>query len=119
MPTVLLVDDSPVVRRVLTQRLVAEGFDVVAEPTAAGARVVDLTTLACAIIDIELPDGSGADLASALLLRRASLPLAFFTAGASAAVLERALTHGPVFAKPDVELLIAWTLTAGQPPPTK
>ena len=34
MPTVLLVDDSPVVRRVLTQRLVAEGFDVRAEPSA-------------------------------------------------------------------------------------
>ena len=119
MPTVLLVDDSAVVRRVLTQRLVAEGFDVRAESSAAGARGVDLTTFACAIIDIELSDGSGADLADELLQRRTSLPVAFFTAGASAAVMEHARASGPVFAKPDVEPLIAWTRTAGQPPPTK
>jgi DNA-binding response OmpR family regulator len=119
MPTVLLVDDSPLVRRVLTKRLVAEGFDVRAEPTAAAARAVDLTTLSCAIVDIELPDGSGSDLAGELLQRRASLPVAFFTAGASAAVMERARGHGPVFAKPDVEALILWVRTAGQPPPTK
>jgi CheY-like chemotaxis protein len=119
MPTVLLVDDSPVVRRVLTQRLVAAGFDVLAESSAAGARAVDLATLACAIIDIELPDGSGSDLVDELLLRRASLRVAFFTAGASTAILEHARTHGPVFAKPDIEPLIAWALKAGQPPPTK
>jgi DNA-binding response OmpR family regulator len=119
MPTVLLVDDSPVVRRVLTRRLVAEGFDVQAEATAAAARAVDLSTLSCAVIDIELPDGSGSDLAGELLQRRASLPVAFYTAGASAVVMERARGHGPVFAKPDVEGLIRWVGTASQPPPTK
>ena len=62
MPTVLLVDDSPVVRRVLTLRLEAQGFDVRAESSATGAGEVDLSTLACAVIDIELPDGSGYDL---------------------------------------------------------
>ena len=119
MPTVLLVDDSAVVRRVLTRRLVTEGFDVLAEPSATAARAIDVATLTCAIIDIELPDGSGADLATELLQRRASLPVAFFTAGASDAVMERARAHGPVFAKPDVEALIAWVGAVGQPPPTK
>ena len=119
MPTVLLVDDSPVVRRVLTQRLVADGFDVVAKPSADAARAVDLSTLACAIIDIELPDGSGSHLAGELLQRRPSLPVAFFTSGASAAVMALARTHGPVFAKPEVEPLLAWVGTAAQPPPTK
>jgi hypothetical protein len=33
--------------------------------------------------------------------------------------MAQARAHGPVFAKPDVESLIAWTRTAGQPPPTK
>jgi CheY-like chemotaxis protein len=119
MPTVLLVDDSPVVRRVLTRRLVAEGFEVRAEPSATAARAVDPATVSCAVIDIELPDGSGSDLAAELLKRRASLPVAFFTAGASAAVMARARTHGPVFAKPDVDALIAWIGTVTQPPPTK
>jgi CheY-like chemotaxis protein len=119
MPTVLLVDDSPVVRRVLTLRLEAQGFDVRAESSATGAGEVDLSTLACAVIDIELPDGSGADLAGELLQRRTSLPLAFYTAGASETVLQHARTHGPVFTKPDVEPLLAWIGTACQPPPTK
>ncbi|HEY3821589.1 MAG TPA: response regulator [Polyangiaceae bacterium] len=119
MPTILLVDDSPVVRRVVSRRLVAAGFDVLAEPSASAARAVDLTTLACAVIDIELLDGSGADLAGELLERRASLPVAFFTAGASPAVVARARTHGPVFAKPEIEQLMAWIATASQPPPTK
>jgi CheY-like chemotaxis protein len=119
MPTVLLVDDSPVVRRVLTQRLVAEGFDVRAEPSAAAARAVDRATLSCAVIDIELPDGSGADLAGELLQRRPSLPVAFFTAGASDAVMDQARAHGPVFSKPDFEPLVAWIRQASQPPPTK
>jgi CheY-like chemotaxis protein len=119
MPTVLLVDDSPVVRRLLTQRLVAAGFDVRAEASATAARAVDLATVSCAVIDIELPDGSGADLAGELLQRSATLPVAFFTAGASPAVLERARAHGPVFTKPEVEPLIAWIAKASQPPPTK
>jgi hypothetical protein len=53
------------------------------------------------------------------LRQRPSLPVAFYTAGASAAVMAQARAHGPVFAKPDLESLIAWTRTAGQPPPTK
>jgi DNA-binding NarL/FixJ family response regulator len=119
MPTVLLVDDSPLVLRVLTERLVADGFDVRAEPTAAAARAVDLSALACAIIDIELPDGDGADLAGELLGRRPSLPVSFFTSGASDAVMTHARRHGPVFKKPDVEPLMAWIGRASQPPPTK
>ena len=119
MPTVLLVDDSPVVRHVLTQRLRASGFDVRAEPSADAARAVDPATLACAVIDIELADGSGSDLAGELLSRRAALPIAFFTSLASPAVLERTRAHGPVFTKPDLEPLIAWIESLGQPPPTK
>ncbi|HEX3343924.1 MAG TPA: response regulator [Polyangiaceae bacterium] len=119
MPKVLLVDDSPVVRRVLTTRLAAAGFDVVAEPTADATRAVDLSSVACAVVDIELPDASGADLAGELLRRRSSLPVAFFTAGASEAVMARARAHGPVFAKPDVEPLMAWIASSAQPPPTK
>jgi CheY-like chemotaxis protein len=119
MPTALLVDDSPVVRRVLTQRLEEAGFEVRAEASAADARAVDATTLACAVVDIELPDGSGADLAGELLQRCPSLPVAFFTAGASPAVLAHARTHGPVFTKPDVDDLMDWIAALGQPPPTK
>jgi DNA-binding response OmpR family regulator len=119
MRTVLLVDDSPVARRVLARRLAAEGFDVREESLAAAAYAADTSVLSCAIIDLELNDGNGSDLAAALLGRRASLPVAFFTAGATTSLLERARTHGPVFNKPDVDAIVAWAKRADQPPPTK
>jgi DNA-binding NarL/FixJ family response regulator len=121
MPIVLVVDDSPVVRHVLAQRLVAAGFDVRAEASAKGARAVDPATLAsltCAVIDIELPDGAGSDLAAELLRRRPGLSIAFFTAGASAEAIARAGAHGPVFPKPEVDAVLSWVV-AHQPPPTK
>ncbi len=117
MPTVLLVDDSPVARRVLARRLSDEGLQVVEEGTATTARAVDPAGLACAVIDIELPDGSGADLAADLLARRPGLPVAFFTASTSMPSVDRARAHGPVFVKPDVAALVAWVKS--QPPPTK
>jgi two-component system response regulator GlrR len=118
MPTVLLVDDSPVVRRVLTVRLQAAGFDVRAEPSATAARAVNPGVFACAVIDIDLLDGSGVDLANELRRQRPTLPIAFFTAGDAADGLQAARALGPVFSKPDVEGVLAWA-AGRQPPPTK
>jgi CheY-like chemotaxis protein len=121
MPTVLVVDDSPVVRRTLERRLAKEGLTVIADGTATGAQARPLEGVACAVIDIELPDGSGCDLAVSLRRARPGLPVAFFTAGASDEVLENARAHGLVFWKPELENLVAWvkSAVAGQPPPTK
>ncbi len=119
MRTVLLVDDSPVARHVVARRLVAEGFAVRAESAAASAREVDPHEIDCAIIDLELGDDDGEAVATALLSRCGSLPVAFFTAGADAALRERARTRGPVFDKPDLDGILAWAKRACQPPPTK
>jgi DNA-binding response OmpR family regulator len=108
MPIILLVDDSPVVRRAVARRLEAEGFDVREEGSAAGALGADAALLAAAIIDIELPDGSGIDLAADLRARAASLPVAFFTATASPTVLAQTRPYGAVFAKPELDPLVAW-----------
>jgi DNA-binding response OmpR family regulator len=119
MPTVLLVDDSAVALHALARRLKAEGFDVRAESTIAGASTVDAADLTCAAIDIDLPDGSGVDLAGDLLAARPALPIAFFTAGVSAAAVTLARRRGPVFYKPDLDALVAWLKSSAQPPPTK
>jgi CheY-like chemotaxis protein len=122
MPTLLLVDDSPVARRAVARRLEADGFDVREEGSASAAATVDAAQIDAAVIDIELPDGSGIDLAAALRSRVPALPVAFFTATASAAVIAQARPHGEVFAKPDLDQLVAWARrVAGptQPPPTK
>ncbi len=122
MRTVLLVDDSAVVRRVLARRLEAEGFQVCEASSMAMARKVDFATLGCAIIDLELPDGDGTDLARLLLEKRPALSVAFFTMGTAPSLMEGARSRGPVFLKPDVNPVLAWvkrTTRPSQPPPTK
>jgi CheY-like chemotaxis protein len=122
MRTVLLVDDSAVARRVLARRLEAEGFLVTEASSMAMARKVDFATLGCAIIDLELPDGDGTDLARLLLEKRPALSVAFFTMGTAPSLMEGARSRGPVFLKPDVNPVLAWvkrTTRPSQPPPTK
>ena len=70
------------------------------EVTATGSSV-DATTLTCALLDLDLGDGSGADVATALRDAKSTLPIAFFTSEKSGAELTRAKSLGPVFAKPD------------------
>ena len=110
MRTVLLVDDSPVARRVLARRLASAGFVVNETSSADIARETDPTSLTCAILDLELGDVDGTDVAAALLDRRATLPIAFFSAGASQVLLDRARARGPVFDKPDVDAIVDWVL---------
>ncbi len=122
MPTVLLVDDSLVALHALAGRLGAAGFDVRREATAAGARTAAAEALCCAVLDVELADGDGVELATELLERCASLPIAFFTAGAASTLLARARELGPVFGKADagaLDAVMAWVERTAQPPPTK
>ena len=112
---VLIVDDSDVVRRVLVKKLTALGLDVREESRAAGAKAMNGAELSCAVIDLELDDGNGADIAAALAASDPSLPMAFFTGGAALAVVERARTFGPVFAKPEeIGAVVAWVGTAAR-----
>jgi CheY-like chemotaxis protein len=124
MPTVLLVDDSPVARRAVSARLSSQGFEVREASSAQAARALDLSSLTCAVLDLQLSDGDGTDLAASLLSRRPGLPLAFFTAGAIPSLVESARCRGPVFLKPDVGPLLSWITrlarpSPSQPPPTK
>ena len=110
MPTILLVDDSPVARHALVTRLRAEGLDAQEAASVADGRAIDPWSVACAIVDVDLPDGSGVDLAVALRAVHPALPVAFFTASAGEAATASAL--GPVFAKPDLDALVAWARAA-------
>jgi two-component system, NtrC family, response regulator len=122
MWTVLLVDDSAVARRVLARRLEADGFRVCEASSVATARKVDCSSLGCAILDLELSDGDGTDLARTLLEKRPALAIAFFTTGTAPSLVEGARSRGPVFMKPDFSPVVAWvkrTTRPSQPPPTK
>ncbi|HEY6459265.1 MAG TPA: response regulator [Polyangiaceae bacterium] len=131
MPTVLLVDDSPVVRHALSRRLADQGFDVRTESTAAGAAGADLAGVTCAIVDVELPDGSGVDLAANLHARAPLLPIALYTATESSDLATSPESPWQVFRKPALDPVVAWAKAraaaappaappaAPQPPPTK
>jgi DNA-binding response OmpR family regulator len=62
-PTVLLVDDDPLVRGFLADNLIADGYAVIgAETLGEGLRQLERSKPDVAVIDVGLPDGSGLEL---------------------------------------------------------
>lgn len=62
-PTVLLVEDDPLVRGFLADNLIADGFSVVgAESLGEALRRLELAPPDVAVVDVCLPDGSGLEL---------------------------------------------------------
>jgi DNA-binding response OmpR family regulator len=98
----LVVDDSAVVRRVVASRLTQLGLDVIEDESAKADADVDL-----AVLDLDLLDGDGLEVAHRLRAKKPALPIAFFSSGSE--LIERARALGPVFHKPDeLEALMAW-----------
>jgi hypothetical protein len=72
---------------------------------------VSVRGFACALLDLDLGDGNGVDVAEFLQIHQPNLPIAFFSGGASPAVMTRARALGPVFRKPDeLDEAVAWVL---------
>lgn len=112
---VLIADDSAVARVSVARRVRADGIEVVEQDSAAGASSVDATDLACALLDLELGDGLGTDVAERLRASQGGLPIAFFTSTAAPDTLALAATFGPVFAKPDeLDQAIDWVRRNGR-----
>jgi DNA-binding NtrC family response regulator len=110
---VLFVDDSAVARLALQRRLVALGLEVVTFGSAAEASGANGATFAAALLDIELGDGYGPDLAARLREGAPGLPIAFLTAGGPAEVLEAAARLGPVFSKAsELDDAVRWIAAA-------
>ena len=102
----LIVEDDPVVARSIARRLLREGYTVSLAGTCRAARAAG-GDFQIAILDLDLPDGSGADLADELLRLGAVRSLVFYTGSLDAAQRERAKLFGHVIDKAeDVELLL-------------
>ena len=109
--SVLVVDDSAVVRLTLCRRLRAEGLSVVEHESAKSAEMHAPTNLACGVLDLDLGDGDGVSLAQALWAIAPKLPIAFFSGGTMRDLEARARALAPVFSKPDeIDILVAWVL---------
>jgi DNA-binding NarL/FixJ family response regulator len=74
--TVLIVDDHPSFRATARLLLEAEGFDVVGEAPDAAAALRQAQALApdLVLLDVNLPDGDGFDVARELTARPAEAP---------------------------------------------
>jgi CheY-like chemotaxis protein len=75
-PTILVVEDEAAAARVLEIMLQRAGYHVVTAASLAGARQT-LATLqpSAVLLDIQLPDGSGLELAEELALRTTAIPV--------------------------------------------
>ena len=96
MTTLVLVDDHPAMREGLATLLKNEGLEVLgaAENVAAGLDLVEHAAPDVAIVDIQLPDGSGIDLTRDLISRRPSLGVILYTGDADADLLYSGLDSG-------------------------
>jgi CheY-like chemotaxis protein len=111
--SILFVDDSAVARAATSQRLADRGVRVTALASSREAEAVDPTKFAAALLDIELGDGFGPDVAARLRLESPKLPIAFLTGGAPSRIVEAARAIGPVFSKTaGVDEAIGWILAA-------
>ena len=79
-PTVLLVEDEPEIVGLLTDFLAVEGFGVVAAADPSGALdQLAAHEVACVVLDVMLPGGSGFDVCRRIR-ERSDVPLLFLSA---------------------------------------
>lgn len=94
----LIVEDDPVVARSIARRLLRDGYTVSLAQTCRAARAAG-AGFHVAVLDLDLPDGSGADLADELSRLGAVRQFVFYTGSLDRAQRERAATFGSVFDK--------------------
>jgi CheY-like chemotaxis protein len=113
----LIVEDDPVVARSIARRLLRDGYIVSLAQTCRAARAAG-GGFQFAILDLDLPDGSGADLADELLRLGAVHNVVFYTGSIDHAQRERASLFGPVVDKGrDVGEVVAALEPSGSEPP--
>src|SRR5437016_1562303 len=95
MPSLLIVEDEPVLAQNLVKAFAGQGFDVEVAGRIADARKLAATRLPdVALLDFRLPDGSGLDLLAALVREDPELPVIMMTGYGSVADAVRAMQQG-------------------------
>lgn len=95
---VLLVEDEPNVLKALRRKLMQAGHVVTSASTCEGARRLT-GTFDLAILDLELPDGSGVELAEDLLAQSRVSTVVFYSGAADPLLLARAVRLGLIVNK--------------------
>jgi FixJ family two-component response regulator len=109
--TVYVVDDDESIRRAMTRLFRSEGFVTQAFKSAdAFLSAPDADGLSCLLLDLSMPDMSGAELQQELLRRGADLPIIILTGHGDVPSAVQAMKQGAIdfLSKPvDNELLLA------------
>ncbi|WXA88765.1 response regulator [Pendulispora rubella] len=97
------------VRTALRKALVAAGFEALEVGSLAEARTVDASRLFAAVLDLDLGDGTGLDVAKSLSAACPSLPYVFFSSGDDPPLTAAARSQAHVFIKPrELDRVVAW-----------
>ena len=95
MPTIVVVDDEPVLGRQISRALESSGHEVhVAESGAEGLERVRDVSPDLVLLDLRLPDTSGMDVLGELRERDPSLPVVLITAHGSVSDAVEAIRRG-------------------------
>jgi DNA-binding response OmpR family regulator len=94
----LVVEDDLTVARALSRALARAGYSVAVARSCAAARSL-AQSFDLAILDLDLPDGNGADLGRALLSEGKVPSVLFFTSSSDSSLLARARCLGSVVMK--------------------
>lgn len=114
---VLVVEDDPVVSKALRRKLSQAGHAVDSRSLCESARE-SAGPFDFAILDLELPDGNGSDLAEELLARGVVHNVVFYTGAADPALLKRAARLGLVVSKnQSVDEMLQIAYQTVSPPP--
>jgi CheY-like chemotaxis protein len=94
----LVVEDDSAVARALSRLLSKLGFSVIVARSCRAATALT-QSFETAILDLDLPDGNGVDLARQLLAAGKVRSVLFFTGSSDAKLLARARRRGSVIMK--------------------
>ena len=119
----LVVEDDVTVARALSRTLARRGFSVALARSCSAARAL-AQRFDFAVLDLDLPDGNGVDLARALLDAEKVRSVLFFTGSREPALLGRARALGLVIMKSSgsAEVLVQltqWVAESVEPPQSR
>jgi two-component system, NtrC family, response regulator AtoC len=93
-PTILVVDDEPLIRWSLTERLTTEGYRILEAETATGALAKHDEGVDLVLLDYRLPDGDGLSVLKQIKARDPDALVILLTAVSSVDTAVEAMKHG-------------------------